>query len=244
MHLAPQTGHRLSPPPAPTKSPLTNCSNRGFKQLQRGGIRSARGELRTGDLIVLRPGDRVPMDGLVVEGDSAVDESMFTGESAARGQKEGRQLYAGTMNLNGRLVMRVTATGEATALAQHHRRRATCPDQPCRHPAAGRPCQQRICPHRHGRSRLTAGMVGLGPGPAQASLTGWRDFYGRCMPRMAGRGGVCHCGGGVDCRMSLCHGPGDARSHHGRGQCSRAPGYFDSRWRSPGKSGHNNRHHF
>ena len=74
-------------------------------------------ELRAGDRVVLRPGDRVPTDGEVVDGDSAVDESMLTGESAPVDKTAGSRLYAGTVNLNGRLVMRVTATGEETALA-------------------------------------------------------------------------------------------------------------------------------
>ncbi len=73
--------------------------------------------LRARDLVVLRPGDSVPTDGEVVEGDSAVDESMLTGESAPVDKAAGSSLYAGTANANGRLVMRVTATGEETALA-------------------------------------------------------------------------------------------------------------------------------
>jgi P-type Cu+ transporter len=75
-------------------------------------------ELRAGDQIVLRPGDRVPTDGEAMEGSSAVDESMLTGESAPVDKAAGGRLYTGTVNLNGRLVMRVTATGEETALAQ------------------------------------------------------------------------------------------------------------------------------
>jgi Cu+-exporting ATPase len=74
-------------------------------------------ELKIGDLVALRPGDRVPVDGVVTDGDSAVDEAMLTGESAPVDKKNGSELYAGTVNLNGRLVMRVTATGESTALA-------------------------------------------------------------------------------------------------------------------------------
>ncbi len=75
------------------------------------------GELKIGDLIALRPGDRVPVDGVVTEGDSAVDEAMLTGESVPVDKKSGSKLFAGTVNVNGRLAMRVTATGEATALA-------------------------------------------------------------------------------------------------------------------------------
>jgi len=74
-------------------------------------------EIRAGEVVILRPGDRVPTDGEVVEGESAVDESMLTGESVTVEKKQASQVYAGTINVNGRLVMRVTATGEETALA-------------------------------------------------------------------------------------------------------------------------------
>jgi Cu+-exporting ATPase len=74
-------------------------------------------ELLPGDRVILAPGDRVPVDGSVEEGDSAVDEAMLTGESMPVNKKPASELFAGTVNLNGRLVMRVTATGEATALA-------------------------------------------------------------------------------------------------------------------------------
>ena len=74
-------------------------------------------ELKADDLIALRPGDRIPVDGVVVEGASAVDESTLTGESVPVEKKPGHELYAGTVNVNGRVVMRVTATGDATALA-------------------------------------------------------------------------------------------------------------------------------
>src|SRR5262249_44104867 len=74
-------------------------------------------DLRPEELIALRPGDHVPTDGEVVEGQSALDESMLTGESAPVDKVPGRPLYAGTANITGHLVMRVTATGENTALA-------------------------------------------------------------------------------------------------------------------------------
>jgi Cu+-exporting ATPase len=73
--------------------------------------------LQSGDCIVLLPGDRVPVDGAAIEGGSSVDEAMLTGESMPVDKCAGSELFAGTVNLNGRLVMRVTAMGEATALA-------------------------------------------------------------------------------------------------------------------------------
>jgi Cu+-exporting ATPase len=94
---------------APDQSLLTSAATNEVEVLV--------SELQIGDRIALRPGDRVPVDGVVLEGDSAVDEAMLTGESVPADKKSGSELFAGTVNLNGRLVMRVTATGETTALA-------------------------------------------------------------------------------------------------------------------------------
>lgn len=75
-------------------------------------------DLRLNDAVVLKPGSAIPTDGTVIEGDSAVDESMLTGESMPVDKALHSRLYAGTINLNGRLVMLVTGTGERTALAK------------------------------------------------------------------------------------------------------------------------------
>lgn len=75
-------------------------------------------QLRPGDTVVLRPGDKVPADGQVSFGESAVDESMLTGEPLPVAKQRGDWVYAGTVNQNGRLLVRVQATGEQTALAQ------------------------------------------------------------------------------------------------------------------------------
>ncbi len=74
--------------------------------------------LHPGDIVSLRPGERVPTDGLVIEGESSVDESMLTGESLPVDKSSGAIVYGGTVNLNRLLTFRVTTTGEATALAQ------------------------------------------------------------------------------------------------------------------------------
>jgi P-type Cu+ transporter len=98
MHLAPATAHRRNADGSDTEVPVA--------------------DLEEGALAVLRPGDQVPTDGTVMEGASALDESMLTGESAPVEKSMGGLLYAGTTNLNGRLLMRVTAMGEQTSLAQ------------------------------------------------------------------------------------------------------------------------------
>ena len=75
-------------------------------------------DLQPAHEVVLKPGDQIPVDGVVEEGESTVDESMLTGESKPVEKHPGERLFAGTINLDGQLVMQVTATGEATALAQ------------------------------------------------------------------------------------------------------------------------------
>ncbi|HSQ22690.1 MAG TPA: heavy metal translocating P-type ATPase, partial [Coriobacteriia bacterium] len=74
-------------------------------------------ELVAGDMVLVRPGARVPADGTVVEGTSAVDESMFTGESRPVNKNTGDRVTAGTVNGAGSLRVEVTHTGEETALA-------------------------------------------------------------------------------------------------------------------------------
>jgi Cu+-exporting ATPase len=74
--------------------------------------------LQPGDRIVLRPGDRVPIDGQLRRGQCSIDEAMLTGESTPVEKENGSPVYAGTLNLNGQAVVEVTAVGEATALAR------------------------------------------------------------------------------------------------------------------------------
>jgi Cu2+-exporting ATPase len=74
-------------------------------------------ELREGDLLLVRPGARIPADGVVRSGSSAVNESLLTGESRPVEKKEGDRVIAGAVNGSGSLRVEVTGTGERTALA-------------------------------------------------------------------------------------------------------------------------------
>jgi Cu+-exporting ATPase len=75
-------------------------------------------EIVVGDLVRVRPGDKVPVDGVVTQGSTSVDESMLTGESLPVVKEPGDQLIGATLNGNGSVVFRATAVGADTALAQ------------------------------------------------------------------------------------------------------------------------------
>ncbi|MEP7381661.1 MAG: heavy metal translocating P-type ATPase [Gemmatimonadota bacterium] len=85
----------------------------GAEQLQEVAVSA----LRTGDLVLVRPGANVPADGVVRAGQSAVNESMITGESEPVEKDEGARVIAGTVNGAGSLRVEVTGTGDGTALA-------------------------------------------------------------------------------------------------------------------------------
>jgi Cu+-exporting ATPase len=75
-------------------------------------------QVRVGDIVVVRPGEKIPVDGAVREGDSAVDESTLTGESMPVDKKLGDLVYGGTINRSGSLRFEARTVGRATALQQ------------------------------------------------------------------------------------------------------------------------------
>ena len=74
-------------------------------------------DVRVGELVVVRPGERIPLDGVVVSGASAIDESMITGESMPVDKTVGDEVIGATMNTHGSFTLRVTKIGPDTALA-------------------------------------------------------------------------------------------------------------------------------
>lgn len=74
--------------------------------------------VQVGDMIVVRPGEKIPTDGVVIEGESAVDESMATGESMPVEKRPGQEVIGATVNQDGLLTIRATRVGRETFLSQ------------------------------------------------------------------------------------------------------------------------------
>ena len=109
LALAPTVAHRLAGPPTGAGAPL-EADDREIE------VEAA--ALVPGDLIVIRPGERVAADGTIVEGSSALDEAMLTGEGLPVDKAEGAPVYAGTLNHHGALTVRVARAGADTSLAR------------------------------------------------------------------------------------------------------------------------------
>src|SRR6266849_9460206 len=75
-------------------------------------------DVQIGDLLVLKPGDKVPVDGRIIEGETSIDESLVTGESIPSAKQQGDAVIGGSINLSGSVVFQATKVGEDTALAQ------------------------------------------------------------------------------------------------------------------------------
>jgi Cu+-exporting ATPase len=74
-------------------------------------------QIRAGEVCIVRAGERIPVDGKVIEGGSSVDEAMLTGESMPRRKEPGSKVYAATQNIEGMLKLRATGIGNETQLA-------------------------------------------------------------------------------------------------------------------------------
>ncbi len=99
---------------------LLGLAPRTARRLLPGGAEEevAIGKIAKGDTIRVRPGEKVPVDGIVTEGRSAVDESMVTGESLPLTKEPGHKVIGGTVNQSGALVVQAESIGEETVLAR------------------------------------------------------------------------------------------------------------------------------
>ncbi len=75
-------------------------------------------EIMAGEIVVVRPGEKIPVDGIVIEGESSVDESMITGESIPVMKREGNEIIGATMNKHGMIKFKATKVGSETTLMQ------------------------------------------------------------------------------------------------------------------------------
>ncbi len=126
MHLAPATAWKVEPTVDRPKS-MANAKSVSLSVLSTidaqtsippGPQEVPVSSLQINDHVLVRPGDRVPIDGIVVSGTSSVDESMLTGEAVPVTRTKGDKAFGGTINQDGALTIRVTNVGDDTALAQ------------------------------------------------------------------------------------------------------------------------------
>ncbi|KFO66547.1 ATPase [Smithella sp. SCADC] len=75
-------------------------------------------EVQVGDTLLVKPGERIPVDGIILSGESTIDESMLTGESIPVTKEKGQKVFAATMNKTGSFTFQATGVGAETALAQ------------------------------------------------------------------------------------------------------------------------------
>jgi Cu2+-exporting ATPase len=75
-------------------------------------------QVKRGDIVILKPGDKVPVDGEIITGETAIDESLITGESIPVAKKKGDLVISGSINQSGSVKLKATKVGEDTALAQ------------------------------------------------------------------------------------------------------------------------------
>ncbi len=106
MTLRPKVAHLMSRAESVVKGDIANTSDIPLDSL------------RLGDLVLVRPGEAVPTDGIVEEGDPAIDESLVTGESIPTTKHFGSEVVGGSINGMTHFVMRVSKTGDETVLAQ------------------------------------------------------------------------------------------------------------------------------
>ena len=176
-------------------------------------------KIQVGELLRVRPGEKVPVDGELVEGKGTVDESMVTGEPMPVAKAAGAKVTAGTLNQTGGFVMRAEKVGADTLLSQ------------IVHMVAA--AQRSRAPIQRMADQVAGWFVPVviargAPDLRRVAAVGAES----CVLLRAGR-----CGGRAHHRLSLCPRPGHADVHHGRRRQGRAAWRADPRRRGAGADG-------
>ena len=199
LGLAPKTARRISSDGSEADVPLS--------------------EVAIGDLLRVRPGEKVPVDGSVVEGRSSVDESMVTGEPIPVEKAAGAKVVGGTMNGTGSLVVKAERVGAATLLAQIVKMVSEA--------------QRSRAPIQRLADRVASYFV---PAVLAAAVI---TFV--CLGDLRSAAAVCACPGerrgcAHHC-LPLCSRPGDPDVHHGGHGPRRRRGHPGAQCGSPGDAG-------
>lgn len=174
-------------------------------RVRRDGVDAdvALASLRTGDLLVVRPGERFAADGLVTEGESHVDESLVTGESLPVARAPGQRVTGGAINGEGLLLVTVTATGAESTLARIVRLVESA--------------QEKKAPIQHLVDRVSAVFVPVVCVAALLTLLGWGIFGGDWQQALLNAVAVlviaCPCALGLATPTALMAGTGVAARH-------------------------------
>ncbi len=128
--------------------------------------------LKSGDIVLVRPGERAPADGVVLDGASEIDQSLVTGETAPRAVAAGNDVYAGTLNFSGVLRIRVRAAGAGTLLDEIERLMEGALAQKTRYLRLADRAARLYAPIVHTMAILTAiGWLVAGASPHDAIIT-------------------------------------------------------------------------
>ena len=173
-------------------------------------------EVAVGDLVVVRPGEKIPVDGVVAEGASSVDESMLTGESLPVAKEPGAEVWGATLNHRGFLVFKATRVGQDMVLSQIIRL--------VEEAQTGKAPIERLV------DRVAAIFVPVVMGLARADLSGLVLLA--AAPGL--QPGHHQHGGGADHRLPLRHGPGHSHRGHGGVRPGRRTGHPPAGRRTPG----------
>jgi len=120
-------------------------------------------EIRHGDIVIIKPGDKIPVDGIITEGETAIDESLITGESIPLSKKTGDKVIGGSVNQTGLIKFKAVQIGSETVLAQIIKMVETA--------------QNSKAPGQRIADKAAGWLVALAIGSGLAAFLGWY-FYG------------------------------------------------------------------